>query len=250
MTLSAPFSRRKVASACTCAGGQCSVSMPDEVGPPNGAATPKRSRASPAAHRCSRRSACAPRGRRARAPAPAMRSSTMRASLALAPRPIRRRARRDQVGLRAQDHAVVDHLERVGGERRAGRGDVDDQLGGAGRRRAFGRARAFDDAVVGDAVLREKSRVRFTYLVASRILRSCLSRNAVATSSRSAMLCTSIQACGTATTTLAWPKPSVVDQHDLAVGVGDHLADQVLAGDAEMHRALRRACCVISAAER
>src|SRR5437660_332228 len=54
----------------------------------------------------------------------------------------------------------------------------------------------------------KKSRVRFTYLVATRILRSCLSRNAVATSSRSAMLRTSIQACGTATTTLAWPKPS------------------------------------------
>ena len=54
----------------------------------------------------------------------------------------------------------------------------------------------------------KKSRVRFTYLVATRILRSWRSRNAVATSSRSAMLRTSIQACGTATTTLAKPKPS------------------------------------------
>ena len=41
-------------------------------------------------------------------------------------------------------------------ERRAGGGDVDDQLGGAGGRRAFGRAEALDDAVVDDAVLREK----------------------------------------------------------------------------------------------
>ena len=32
-----------------------------------------------------------------------------------------------------------------------------------------------------------------------------------------------------------------VDQHHLPVGIGDHLAHQVLAGDAEMHRALRRA---------
>src|SRR2546421_299055 len=54
----------------------------------------------------------------------------------------------------------------------------------------------------------KKSRVRFTYLVATRILRSWRRRNAVATSSRSAMLRTSIQACGTATTTLAKPKPS------------------------------------------
>ena len=61
---------------------------------------------------------------------------------------------------------------------------------------------------------------------------------------------TSIQACGTATTTLAKPKPSRVDQHDPLVGIGDHLAHQVLAGDAEMHRALRRAAPVISAAER
>ena len=48
------------------------------------------------------------------------------------------------------------HLQPVGGERRAGGGDVDDQLGGAGGRRAFGRAEALDDAVVDDAVLREE----------------------------------------------------------------------------------------------
>ena len=52
------------------------------------------------------------------------------------------------------------------------------------------------------------------------------------------MVRTSIQACGTATTTLAWPKPSRQQLHAL-VGIRDHLADQVLAGDAEMGGALR-----------
>ena len=41
----------------------------------------------------------------------------------------------------------------VGLERRAGRGDVDDDVGLAGGGRAFGRAEAFDDAVELDAVL-------------------------------------------------------------------------------------------------
>ena len=49
-------------------------------------------------------------------------------------------ARGDQVGLRAQDHAVLDDLEAVGSERRAGRGDVDDEFGRTGGRRGFGRA--------------------------------------------------------------------------------------------------------------
>ncbi len=54
----------------------------------------------------------------------------------------------------------------------------------------------------------KKSRVRLMYLVATRILRPWVWRNEVATSSRSAMVRTSIQACGTATTTVAKPKPS------------------------------------------
>ena len=83
----------------------------------------------------------------------------------------------------------------------------------------------------------KKPRVRFTYFVATRILRSWVWRKAVATSSMSAMLRTSIQACGTATTTLAWPKPSGSISTTLAVGIGDHLAHQVLAGDAKMHGA-------------
>ena len=52
------------------------------------------------------------------------------------------------------------------------------------------------------------------------------------------MLRTSIQACGTATTTLAKPKPSPVMHDDAPVRLRDHLAHQILAGDAEMHRAL------------
>src|SRR5476651_1833913 len=108
------------------------------------------------------------------------------------------------------------------------------------------------------------------YLVATRIRRLCWARNPVVTSSRSAMVRTSIQACGTATTTLALPKPRlsinstflsasvidkkvmlidnlgfgsanvVVDQQHVLIGVGDRFAHQVLAGDAEMHRAARQ----------
>ena len=48
---------------------------------------------------------------------------------------------------------------------------------------------------------------------------------------------TSIQACGTATTTLAWPKPSGVSSSTASSASGDLLADQVLAGDAEMRGA-------------
>ena len=45
---------------------------------------------------------------------------------------------------------------------------------------------------------------------------------------------TSIQACGTATTTLALPKPSGGQELELAVGRLDRLAHQVLAGDAHV----------------
>ena len=44
-------------------------------------------------------------------------------------------------------------LQVVGLQRRAGRGDVDDDVGRAGGRSAFGGAEAFDDAVELDAVL-------------------------------------------------------------------------------------------------
>ena len=48
---------------------------------------------------------------------------------------------------------------------------------------------------------------------------------------------TSIQACGAATTTLARPKPSGASSARRCVGVGDLLAHEVLAGDAEMRGA-------------
>ena len=48
-------------------------------------------------------------------------------------------------------------FQRIRRERRAGRRDVDDDLGRAGSRRAFGRAEAFDDAVIGEAVAARRS---------------------------------------------------------------------------------------------
>jgi hypothetical protein len=77
------------------------------------------------------------------------------------------------------------------------------------------------------------------YLVATRIRRLCWARKPVVTSSRSAMVRTSIQACGTATTTLALPKPSCRSAAR-ACRHRDAFAHQVFAGDAEMHRAARQ----------
>ena len=51
------------------------------------------------------------------------------------------------------------------------------------------------------------------------------------------MVRTSIQACGTATTTLASPKPSFSISTTRLSHVGIRFADLVLAGHAEMHRA-------------
>ena len=64
------------------------------------------------------------------------------------------------------------------------------------------------------------------------------------------MLRTSIQACGTATTTLAKPKPSPSISTTRCLGARDHLAHQILAGDAEMGQRLARAALAISLAER
>ena len=88
-------------------------------------------------------------------------AAAMRASMARAGSPDRRAPigaeRGHEIGLRAQDHPSSRILERVGGERRAGGGDVDDQFRAARRRRALGRAEAFDDAIVADAVAGEKA---------------------------------------------------------------------------------------------
>ena len=61
-------------------------------------------------------------------------------------------ARCHKIGLAAQDHTVVEHLQAVGGKRRTGRRDIDDHLRSADRWRAFSRAGALDDAVVDDAM--------------------------------------------------------------------------------------------------
>jgi hypothetical protein len=61
-------------------------------------------------------------------------------------------ARRNQIGLRAQHDAIVEHLQPVGRQCCAGGRDVDNQFGGAGSRRAFSRAEALDDAVIDNAV--------------------------------------------------------------------------------------------------
>ena len=67
----------------------------------------------------------------------------------------------------------------------------------------FGGAEAFDDAVVDHAVLGEEAAREVHVFGGDPHAAVACRRNAVATSSRSAMLRTSIQACGTATTTLA-----------------------------------------------
>ena len=54
------------------------------------------------------------------------------------------------------------------------------------------------------------------------------------------MLRTSIQACGTATTTLAKPKPSPSTITTRRSGIRDALANEILAGDAEVDGALRK----------
>src|SRR3954449_13425000 len=108
------------------------------------------------------------------------------------------------------------------------------------------------------------------YLVGTRIRRLRWARKPVVTSSRSAMVRTSIQACGTATTTLALPKPSGSisktrragsrmllrarispvkarctaprDRQHAAGGSRNACTHQIFAGDAEMHRAARKLC--------
>ena len=71
-------------------------------------------------------------------------------------RPPGRRERGDEHRLRAQDDPVLKRLQPIRRKRRAGRGDVDDELRGASGRRALGCAQALDDAIIGDALLGEK----------------------------------------------------------------------------------------------
>ena len=63
------------------------------------------------------------------------------------------RRRRHKIGLGPQDEPVVEDLQSVGGERRSRGGDVDHQLGRSSTGRAFRRTEAFDDPVIGNALL-------------------------------------------------------------------------------------------------
>ena len=71
----------------------------------------------------------------------------------------------------------------------------------------------------------------------SRSRRPWRGRKSAATSSRSSIVSTSIQTSGTATTTSARPKPRRAHDLDARVRVGQRLAHQVLAGDAEIDAA-------------
>ena len=79
----------------------------------------------------------------------------MAAAFARSPHGARTEATR--LASESQHDAVVEDFQRVGRKRRTRRGDVHDDLGRARSRRAFGRAQAFDDAVVGEAMAGEEA---------------------------------------------------------------------------------------------
>ena len=95
----------------------------------------------------------------------------------------------------------------------------------------------------------KKSRVRLTYLVATRILRLVLEAERgrdVVEIGHAAHVDPGLRHRDH---DIGVAEAEPVDQHDMLVGIGDLLAHQVLAGDAEMHHALRQ-LVAISAAER
>ena len=211
--------------------------MPEEVGPPNGADHAEA--LARLGEQCvvAARKAGADFAKRARARLRGDAVEQDAGGVALRRAPVGG-AGGEQIGLRAQDHAVVDHLEAVGGERRAGRGDVDDELGGAGGGRGFGRARAFHDPVVGDAVRGEELARQVHVLGGEPHLAMMLEteggRDVVEV--RHALhvdpgLRHRHHHVGVA-------EAERIDEHHAAVGVGDHLAHQILAGHADMHARL------------
>ena len=133
----------------------------------------------------------------------------------------------------------LQHLQPVGAQGGAGGGDVDDEFGQAGGRRAFRRAQALDDAIAGDAVAARRSGASGSYTWWRRGSggRARAGRSSDI-SSRSAMLPHVDPAAGTATTTSARPKPQRLQKaRRAASAVGNVLAHEILAGDAEV-----RAC--------
>ena len=148
-------------------------------------------------------------------------------------------SRGDEVGLRAQDHPVLDHLEAVGGERGAGGGDIDDHFGGAGRGRGFGGARAFHDAVIDDAVLGKEGARQIGVFGGEPHFALVLEPERggdIVEVGHAAHVDPGLRH---GDDDIGETEAEPVDEHDLPVGVGDHLAHQILAGDAEMDGALR-----------
>ena len=128
-------------------------------------------------------------------------------------------------------------------KRRAGGGDVDDDVGGAGRRGALRWRRGFRRCGKPGcrACARRIAGSSRQYLVAMRSRRPWRWRKSAATSSRSAMVSTSSQTSGTATTTSACAEAEAGEDLGTRFPVGQRLAQQVLAGDAEIDRRLGRA---------
>src|SRR5579862_2699848 len=154
-------------------------------------------------------------------------------------RPVRF-ARRNEVGLAAQDYAVVEHFQSVGGKGRSGRRNVDDHLGGADRRRAFGRTQALDNAVVDDPMRGEESTgevdVFRRHPHAAVVLLAKPRRDVVEVGHGPDIdpgLRHRDHDVGAA-------KTEAVDQKHASVGIDDAFAHQILAGDAHVHGAARQ----------
>ena len=120
-------------------------------------------------------------------------------------------------------------------QRRAGGGDVDDQLGEAGGRRALGGAQALDDAVAGDALAGEEAARQVHVLGGDAHLPAVRAAVGRAPSPPG-------PPCAARRASRPAPPPprrrgrsrSGARNVDALVGIGDGLADQVLAGDAEV----------------
>ena len=161
------------------------------------------------------------------------------ACLAFAPHG--RGERGDQRRLRAQDRSIVEGLERIGGERRAGRGDVDDEFRRARSGRALGRAEALDDAVVGDAMLGEEAAGeidvfgRDPHALAAL---GAIGRGDVVEIGHGAHVDPGL---GRRDHDIGVAEAERAQKLEPRLDVGDLLAHQILAGDAEMRRLRRQA---------
>ena len=125
------------------------------------------------------------------------------------------------------------HLEPVGGERRAGGGDVDDHFGGAGGGRAFGGAGAFDDAVVDDAVVGKERAGQIGVFGGEPHLAFVLEAEGGGDVVEVGHVAHVDPGLRHGDHHIGKAEAELIDEHDLPIGVEDHLAHQVFAGDAE-----------------